>query len=590
MNLLKTASFLLILSFNFLFSNPEITRDEIYKHIDFLASDKLEGRKPGTPGGKAAAEYIRNYFKKLDLKLLGDDGFQYLDVITKVEAGPGNKLEFNNFSGKPEVDFIPLPFSENKALKAPLVFAGYGFDIKDKGAEWNSYANIDVKGKWVLVLRNNPDLHKRSSPFDFYSSLRQKAVTARDKGAGGILLVSGPKAAPEDKLYRLNVDESRSVVGIPVLNITRETADRLLKGKGLTIAVLEDSIMITRKPLTFDMGVLLDAAADVKREMAKTQNVIAVLPGNDSVLKNEYVVLGAHYDHLGYGGPGSGSRMPDIIAIHNGADDNASGVAALLEAAEKFAAEKNNKRSIIFVSFTAEEMGLLGSKYFTAHPPVKLDNIKFMLNIDMVGRIDSVKKVFIIGGTGTGGGLPEIIDKYASNSGYTIRKSESGFGPSDQASFYADSIPVLNFYGIGHMDYHTPFDDIDKINTEGIRYVADLAYDILSNVANRANDLVFREAGPKSKKREGKYNFKVTLGIMPDMSGQVRGLRAEMVIPGKPADIAGMEKGDIIVAMDGKPVNDIYDYMNRLMEYHSGQRVNVDIIRNGEKMVLIVVL
>ncbi|NOR74140.1 MAG: M20/M25/M40 family metallo-hydrolase, partial [Draconibacterium sp.] len=315
---------------------------------------------------------------------------------------------------------------------------------------------------------------------------------------------------------------------------------------------------------------------------------VAVVRGTDENLKTQYVVVGGHYDHLGMGGPGSGSRAVDTIAVHNGADDNASGIAAIIELAEKVAAEKNNKRSIIFVAFGAEEMGLVGSKAFTAKPPVETEDMVAMFNLDMVGRFDSTSNGLSIGGTKTSTEAEGILNEF--NTDFKLAMSPEGIGPSDHASFYLQDIPVFFISTGAHADYHTPIDDVEFINFEGAKKVTEYTYALLNEVVNRDSVLTFQEAGPKFQRSRG-GTLKITFGIMPDFAGmESRGLRIDAVTKGKPAQKGGMKKGDIITAIDGKKVGGIHDYMSRLKSLEAGQTVLVDIIRGDNNTVLIIQL
>ena len=571
--------------------NSEITIPELYDHIAFLASDKLAGRQPGTEGGKLAAEYIREQMKKNGLKLLGDNGFQYFDVITSVGAGKENHLSFSNFNGVFNEDFIPVSFSANGQISAAVVFAGYGFEINQDSLSWNDYKNVDAAGKWAMILQGDPEIDKSDSPFLAHSSLRKKALVARDKNVAGLLIVAGTKYDSKDELTKLVYDKSISDAGLPIIHIKRDVADNILSQSGKTITDLEKMLNETYKPNSFAVELEVNGETDLFQQKTKTQNVVGLLEGNDPILKEEVIVIGAHYDHLGMGGPGTGSRRPDITDIHNGADDNASGVASILEIIEKLAEnQKNLKRSVAIVAFSAEEMGLLGSKYFTNNPTVKIENIKTMFNMDMMGRMDVEKKALTVGGTGTAIGLADLVDQFGSKYEVNIAKSPEGFGPSDHAAFYMKDIPVLFFFTNPHDDYHTPADDIDKINFDGTKIIADLTYDLVWETANRSEALVYQEAGPKAQP-SARRRFKVTLGIMPDFSGTGEGgLRADAVMPDRPAARAGMKKGDVILAMEGKPVKDIYEYMNRLSDFEVGQRISIEVLRGEEKLILIVEL
>jgi Zn-dependent M28 family amino/carboxypeptidase len=318
-----------------------------------------------------------------------------------------------------------------------------------------------------------------------------------------------------------------------------------------------------------------------------TRNVVGMVAGTDPKLSEEYIFVGAHYDHLGFGGPGSGSRKPDTVAVHHGADDNASGVAAIIELAQKFKHDKNNKRSIVFVAFTAEEFGLIGSKAFVAEPPFSLKKAIAMFNFDMVGRLDSAKSL-TIGGVGTALETKALVDSLVH--GFNVRISNDGYGPSDHASFYGENIPVIYFTSGVHDQYHTPDDTYDRINIKGEKMIVESAYQLIAEVANRSKKLTYQESGPKTG-TSGRTDLKVTLGIIPDFAGTVKeGMRIDGVTPGKPAAKAGLLKGDIIVAIDGKTVGSIYDYMARMKAYSPGQIISVDIMRGKEKKVFLVTL
>ncbi|MBU1097001.1 MAG: M20/M25/M40 family metallo-hydrolase [Bacteroidetes bacterium] len=569
--------------------SPEITVDELKGHIGYLASDELEGRKPGTEGIEKAAKYIKEQLLKLNVKPAGDNYYQSFEIVTDLKTGDNNSFSFGDFNGKLNTDFVPLNISENGKLTAPVVFAGYGFQIDEDSLKWNDYADIDAKGKWVIILRGSPSGDGHGDPYANYSSIRKKILTARDNQAAGVIFVTGKDFDADDNLIDFSFSRRESSAGLISINIKRTIADKLFAAADVTIDGLEQTIKQNSSPVVFELPIEITGQTDLVKQMTKTENVAAILEGSDPILKNEFVIIGAHYDHLGYGGAGSGSRSPDTVAIHNGADDNASGTAAALEVFEKLAANRKElKRSVLFLAFTAEEMGLIGSKYFTDNPFIDLKNVKFMVNMDMVGRLSADTKNLTIGGSGTAVGLEDILKKHTDKSGLNIKFSAEGYGPSDHASFYAKDIPVAFVFTGVHDDYHKPSDDADLINYEGEKSVADLVYEIVLDINNQQEALVYQEAGPKEPQDNYK-RFKVTLGIMPDVaSSDVKGVRADAVIEGRPAFNSGMQKGDIIVAMEGKSVNDIYDYMNRLADFKVGQRISVDVIRDGEKVILIV--
>jgi len=571
--------------------SEEITITELHDHIAFLASDSLKGRKPGTVEGRLAAEYIKKCLVANGATFLGDQGFQYFKVVTSVKMGERNRLSFAQFDGVPGKDFTPLSFSGNGTFSGAITFAGYGFDFESDTISWHDYEGLDVTGKWVLVLRGDPEIDNSNSVFIPFSSPRKKVLVAKDKGAMGVILVSGVNVDQNDDLLDLSFDFSQTDTGIPVLHLKRDVANQLLAKSNRSIEDMEEQLNQSRKPNSMDIDLRVTASIEIFKNEVTTQNVVGMITGSDLRLRDEFIVMGAHYDHLGLGGPGSGSRQPDTTAVHNGADDNGSGVASILEIFEKLAVRRSIlKRSVLLVAFGAEEMGTIGSKYFTENPLIDLKKTILMINLDMVGRLDSETRALSIGGSGTAIGFEEMVDPIVDKHGLKANYAPEGYGPSDHASFYAKDIPVLSFMTSMHGDYHTPQDDIEMINLEGQKIVSDLIYSIVVHLANRDETLVFQEAGPKTR-QSMRRRFKVTLGIMPDVAAtDIKGLRANVVIPDRPAAQAGMKKGDIIVAMEGKSVNDIYEYMHRLSDFQPGQRISIEVIRDGEKVILIVEL
>jgi hypothetical protein len=303
-------------------------------------------------------------------------------------------------------------------------------------------------------------------------------------------------------------------------------------------------------------------------------------------------VIGAHFDHLGSGGTGSGSRVPDTLAVHNGADDNASGTAMLIEMAGKLSSvRKDLKRSIIFVSFSAEEMGLIGSKYFVDHCPVDLKKIKAMFNFDMVGRFDVDKNAISVSGTGTSAESDSIVKRYEKGLSFAVAHSPDGYGPSDHAAFYSSNIPVLYFTTGAHTDYHTPLDDAEKLNYEKEKEIGDFAFSIIMDVGNMAKPLAFKTSGSKESSGRSGRRLNVKLGIMPDFSGtEKQGLRVDGVTKEGPADKGGILKGDIIISINGMKVRDIYEYMSRLGKLKHGQTISVEVIREEKNVVLLIQL
>ena len=329
---------------------------------------------------------------------------------------------------------------------------------------------------------------------------------------------------------------------------------------------------------------------DVQRT---THNIIAVLPGKDRHLRHEYIVVGSHYDHLGIGGQGSGSRRPDTLGVHPGADDNASGDAVVLQLARYFKKARPS-RSIIFTFFGAEEQGIVGSKSFVEwmkredrlriNLPAGLDGIVAMVNLDMVGRMRD--DALSVSGTGTSPDFKALAEKAAGLTNLTITCTPDGYGPSDQASFVAADIPVLYLTTGGHMEYHTPDDIPSTLNYDGMQRTLEFTRELVSELAEMPGKPDFIHVPGSSQMSHTK--FKVTLGLMPDVTGASKepGLRADIVVAGKPAHAAGMRSGDIIQEIDGKAVKDINEYMERLSELKAGTTIPVKVLRGGETIVL----
>ena len=568
--------------------NPQITTDELFQHISYLASDSLKGRLPGTEEDRLAALYIAAEFRKAGLQLLADDGLQAFEVITDLETGASNYLKFGDISAELSEDFAPFPFTGNKEVSAGLVFAGYGFEIDSDEASWNDYENLDVTDKWVMVLRGSAEIDSTASPFHAYSNERDKTMLAADKGAAGILFVSGPNFDQEDKL--IDLDRREGKVSIPAIHISRNTADKIVSGSGNSIAGLEKILNSTRKPASFDTDISLSAGAEVNPTTTTTYNVIAYLEGSDPQNPDQHIVIGAHYDHLGMGGAGSSSRKPDTTAVHNGADDNASGVAALIEIAEGLAlGTEKPSNSYLFIAFGAEEMGLLGSKHYVNNPILPLEEARAMINLDMVGRLRNQQ--LQVGGVGTAVESEEIVTRLIVHDSLVLSTTMEGFGASDHSSFYGKDIPVLFLTTGAHTDYHTPEDDIESINLEGMVTIADYTSRIAQYIDHMDSSLTYQEAGSKVR-YPGRRGRLIALGITPDYTDNddKDGMRVDFVTSGKPAHNGGMRKGDFIMAIEGKPVNGIYDYMYRLSKVSKGQIIVVTVKREETELDLLVQL
>lgn len=569
---------------------PAITEGDIMHHITVLASDSLEGRAPGTPGDQWSVDYITTRFAEAGLVLPFDNGLQHFDLLTEVHASENCALTFGDNTFTMDKDFAPALFSGNGELNTEVAFCGYGFRIDSEELKWNDFDGIDMDGKWAMILRADPEVDSAMSAFIPYSGDRTKVFNAIDEGAAGVILVTPNTLEQNDKLPKQYFDRSGASSTIPVIYITRKAAETMLNGN--QIKNLTSTLNLERKPASFETGNMVNAAVEVEKNSSKTYNVVGILPGTDEKLKEEYILIGAHYDHLGWGGPGSGSRVPDTSAIHNGADDNASGVAGVIELAQYFADNKApHPRSIIFAAFGAEESGLVGSKYLAKNMPVEMGQVKAMFNFDMIGRYNEEKGLISIGGTGTAIESDSLIDVAGKKYDFGIAKSPDGYGPSDHASFYSAGVPVFFISTGAHKDYHTPLDDIEFIDGNMAQQVASFSADLVELVGNMDAPLTYQRTSSNNQGARRGMRLKVTFGIMPDMVSQsTNGLGVDGVRPGGPADKAGMKTGDRIVAINGEKVTDIYNYMHRLGKLEPGETAVVEVVREGKNEILLIQL
>ncbi|MCP4313923.1 MAG: M28 family peptidase [Bacteroidetes bacterium] len=566
--------------------DPEITSLEVEEHIAYLASDELAGRYPGSAEDALLGDYITESYKKAGLRLYEKSGLQHFDIVTEIEAGPGNSIGYLGNTLEPGTDFIPVSFSENGSLASELVFAGYGFQVDQDELQWDDYQLVDPSGKWVMILRSVPGKQDPSSPYINYSEDRGKALLASDLGAAGVILVSGEQYDPKDALDKLK--GKQHPLSIPVVQVSRSAAEKILSAAGKdSLAVLDRLISSSGETASFATGLELSITVDLQPKKVETANTLAFLKGSEASLQNEYVLIGAHHDHLGMGGPGTSSRRPDTIAAHYGADDNASGVAGVIEISE-YMKSLSPARSMVFATFGAEEMGLVGSKYFTENPPFELSQVQVMINLDMVGRLNDERQLQI-GGVGTSPGFATLLNSLNSEYGFSLKFSNEGYGPSDHAAFYAKDIPVLFISTGAHTDYHTPSDKLSSINLEGAREVITYVAEVAEALANQKDRIAFTEAGPKVRGSSRGRHSGVTLGLMPDMNYDgSNGMPVMFVTAGKPAAVGGIQKGDVITAIEGKSVGNIYDYMSRLGQLKEGMDIVVSVKRGEDKIEILV--
>ena len=570
------------------FALDDSTSVYLRQHIGYLASDALEGRKAGSNGAELAARYIARQFSSCGLIPLGDNGtyFQSFTFIAGVKLGEKNSLISVEGEDKKayriDKDYRPLAFSANGDVSGPVVFAGYGISSTDP--QYDDYANVDVKDKIVLIMRYSPTGDNPHSDYGKFLPLRYKTLTAREKGAKALLVVTGSADESTDELIGLRYDNSFSSSGIPVFSVSRAAADGWLHHASTSVDSLQSKINSSKKPLSVDVpNLLLSLSSDIFEIKDTTANVVGLLRVADTA-NAEYLVIGAHYDHLGWGGEGSGSLAPDKHEIHNGADDNASGAGGIIELARMLSAQKNSlSRNIIFISFSGEEEGLFGSEYYVKHPLMTLSNAITMINLDMVGRLKD--KTLTVQGTGTSSRWDSVLTKYNSDSTFVLKFVKDGFGPSDHSSFYGANIPVLFFFTGIHEDYHKPSDHADKINYSGeasvINYIRQVAVDIDEH-PGRPDYLKTQTMSSSGNESRG---FRVYVGTVPDYSETTAGMKITAVRDNSPAAKGGLLGGDIIIKFGKFNIKNVYDYTYALQEYKPGDEVEVIVQRGSEKVV-----
>ena len=564
--------------------NPDITLEEIKQHISYFASDELKGRDSGTEEIKEAADYITNEFKEYGLEPIFNGSYlQEFPFIKTIELSDKNSLTIsfgeNKISPKLREEYITAPFSGNKTIDAKLVFAGYGISAPD--LKYDDYDGVDVKDKVVIVLRNTPEPKTPHSEFDTFSPLRKKASVARDKGASGIIFINPyDENKQEDDLIEFTYDRGGSISDFAVLNIKRDIIEKILESEGINLKEINDKIIETKQPDSFELkNSFANISTEIKEVEAISWNVGGYLEGADPELKKEWLIIGAHFDHLGMGSEGSLYRGGEP-QIHNGADDNASGTAGVIELAEKFASQKDKvKRSIAFFTFSGEELGLLGSNYLVNNLPFPVEDAITMINMDMIGRMKDSS--LIVYGTGTSSNFKDLLNR-ENEYGFKLTFNDEGYGPSDQSSFYGAKIPVLFFFTGTHEDYHKPSDDTERINFEGEKNILEYVYNIAMDIDNTPErpDYLLVE-----KKQTGQmFARKVYVGTVPDFAGNVDGYKISGVSEGSPAQLAGLQGGDIIIEFGGKKISNIYDFTYALGDFVPGDIVDVIVKRSEEQI------
>jgi len=600
--------------------------------VEWLADPRREGRGPGTGGIDRAAIWVAGQLAAvgLETRVAGEEPFQRFPITLDATLGPADRNHVEIVGppgpdGMPVVraltlgtDFTPLAAGGSGTFDMPLVFAGYG--ITAPAEKYDDYSPAAVateqvgaastptagtepsappvvagfaKGAAAIVLRQEPQKDNPHSVFDGnqasrYAALTRKLANASEHEVGAVLFCNDASAS-DDALMRFNrAGNGAEARSLPVLHVKRAVVDEMLnavRGTGLADAerAIDEQFTPQSGPLT---GWRIRGEVSVERRETQARNILAVLEGSGAagIPASETVVVGAHYDHLGFGG--ADSAAPGVEAVHHGADDNASGTAMLLEVARLLAAEGPFPRRILFIAFTGEERGLLGSAHYTANPLVPLDDTVAMVNLDMVGRMEGDK--LIVYGTGTGTGFDEMVDRLVAAHRFDATKDPGGFGPSDHASFYAKKIPVLHLFSGTHGDYHRPTDTAEKINYEGMTRIARLVTEAVRELATVPQRPAYVEVASRSFARGG--GDRPYFGSIPDFGRTGKGYAISGVAKDSPAAKGGLQGGDLIVRIGDSAVAALEDFDSALRKHKGGDTVTVVVEREGAEVALAVTL
>ncbi len=584
-------------------TTPDYTPVDFRKHVEYLCQGDLAGRMTGSAGERKATAYVAAYMDHLGLQPAGDDGTWF----QKFEFPAGAKLTVDNLlkNGKQvyelNKDWRPLAFSKIGPIDASeVVFAGYGIVAPGEGeiGQSDSYYQTDVKDKWVLVFRYFPEDvdDKTRQYYVMQSNLRKKVMDARDKGASGIIIVSGPNSFSSEQLVALERDFSISGSSIAAISVTDEVAASWLKSSGKDLKQLQDELDTGKHVMGFALqDVSLAVTVGVEQVTGVGRNVLGRLKvGNENA--SESIVVGAHIDHLGTGRSSSSlARDDETTMIHFGADDNASGVAAMLEVAEhlvrvKEAGELDLKRDVIFAAWSGEELGLRGSDYFVKSVAKRIEGdsksiyptIAACLNMDMVGRYDGA---LILQGMGSSDYWKKAIQKNAATR-LTLKPSDETTLPTDASSFYQAGVPILSAFTGSHKDYHTPRDTPEKLNYDEASRIAKLMGLIAMALATDSTPPVYKLNTAASSNANRPRSGRVVVGSIPDYAGDVAGVLLSGVTPGSPAEAAGVKGGDVVVELAGRKIENIQEYSIVISALKAGEETTIVVMRNEERVEL----
>lgn len=587
-----------------------IEESDLRRHLEFLASPELKGRLTGTPGEVEATRHVADFFKRWGLEPGGDGDsyFQSFEFTAGVAVGADNdlSLKIGEETLEPEVDkdWRPLAFSTNGELAdTGIVFAGYGLEVPDgKGGEsYTSYFHLDVKGKWVMVMRFSPEdvPPEQREEMQRFTRLRHKTSLARRKFAAGVIVVTGPESEVKEELVPMEFDASNSDSGLPAICISTELAAKLVAAAGKNLSEIQKKLDQGEMVEGFEIpGASLTAKVDVDQETRTGRNVIGILSaGQKGPHPNPAVIVGAHIDHLGAeAGPGSLAKENERNQPHRGADDNASGVSGMLEIAEYLSDQRRQgkldlQRDVVFAAWSGEEIGLLGSSHFVrtlAKEALGDENaplgllVSSYLNMDMIGRL---KDKVILQGIGSSDYWKGAIESRNAPIGLPLTIQNDTYLPTDATPFYLRQVPILSAFTGAHEDYHTPRDTPEKINYEGATKIARLMGLIARGLAIDSNAPKYVKVDPP--KNRGGRGFRVYLGTIPDYSqGDIEGVKLSGVAEKGPAGKAGVKGGDVIVGLGGRKILNIYDYTDAMADLKVGEETTITVKRGGEEIEL----
>lgn len=568
-----------------------IDPDQYMEHIRYLASPDMKGRATGSPELERAAHYIAGQFRSIGLQpLQGKSYLQPFSVTTNAKLGRGNHFDYSDggriHALKFGQEFIPFNFSSKTKVSGAVVFAGYGITAPEYN--YDDYAGIDVKDKLALVLRHEPQENEEKSVFagkvytehaQFYS----KAVNAKAHGAKGVILINDAPthSGDGDDLEKFGRAAGPSDAGIAFVQIKYKFARQWISeaGKDLDEIVREIDKDLKPRSIALSASLRIDESIDVGRVIRTAHNVAGYLAGET----NEYLAIGAHYDHLGHGE--QFSMAPSLAGtVHPGADDNASGAAGVIELARWFSRQPGQKRGILFLAFAGEELGLLGSGYYVNHPYLPADKNIGMINLDMIGRMKDGK--LYVGGVGTGEGFKPMLEHVIAKSSLHVDFSDAtGYGSSDHTSFTAKQVPVLFFFSGLHGDYHKPSDTWDKIDAPQTLKMLELIGAVseeLIQAPDRPRFVRVKDASPHGGQVAGSGSgYGPYFGSIPDFAEIKTGVRFADVRDGSPAAKAGLRAGDVLIEFAGKRIQNLYDFTYALRAQKPGDEVTVKVLRDG---------